>query len=91
MAFAKGRAFVILNRMAEQGNSEAQKILQNLNSMSQEDLDSKLSKLFNSGSKGDAGDTKAPEGKKEAPKATKEPKEGKVKQPFAEREGQYDE
>ena len=86
MAFAKGRAFVILNRMAESGNSEAKKILGNLNSMSQEDLDSKLSTLFGKGGASKEGDTapkdekggKAPEGKEEAPKGTKEPKEGKV-------------
>jgi hypothetical protein len=86
MAFAKGRAFVILNRMAESGNSEAKKILSNLNSMSQEDLDSKLSTLFGKGGASKEGDTtpkdekggKAPEGKEEAPKGTKEPKEGKV-------------
>jgi hypothetical protein len=76
MAFAKGRAFVILNRMAESGNSEAKKILGNLNSMSQEDLDSKLSTLFGKGGTSKEGDTapkdekggKAPEGKEEAPK-----------------------
>jgi hypothetical protein len=86
MAFAKGRAFVILNRMAESGDSEAKKILSNLNSMSQEDLDSKLSTLFGKGGASKEGDTapkdekgsKAPEGKEEAPKGTKEPKEGKV-------------
>jgi hypothetical protein len=86
MAFAKGRAFVILNRMAESGDSEAKKILSNLNSMSQEDLDSKLSTLFGKGGASKEGDTapkdekgsKALEGKEEAPKGTKEPKEGKV-------------
>jgi hypothetical protein len=86
MAFAKGRAFVILNRMAESGNSEAKKILGNLNSMSQEDLDSKLSTLFGKGGASKEGDTapketkggKAPEGKETAPKGKKEPKEGKV-------------
>jgi hypothetical protein len=79
MAFAKGRAFVILNRMAESGNSEAKKILGNLNSMSQEDLDSKLSTLFGKGGTSKEGDTapkdekggKAPEGKEEAPKGEK--------------------
>ena len=86
MAFAKGRAFVILNRMAESGNSEAKKILSNLNSMSQEDLDSKLSTLFGKGGASKEGDTapkdekggKAPKGKETAPKGKKEPKEGKV-------------
>ena len=86
MAFAKGRAFVILNRMAESGNSEAKKILGNLNSMSQEDLDSKLSTLFGKGGASKEGDTapkdekggKAPEGKEAAPKGEKGAKEGKV-------------
>jgi hypothetical protein len=86
MAFAKGRAFVILNRMAESGDSEAKKILSNLNSMSQEDLDSKLSTLFGKGGASKEGDTapkdekggKAPEGKETALKGKKEPKEGKV-------------
>jgi hypothetical protein len=91
MAFAKGRAFVILNRMAESGNSEAKKILGNLNSMSQEDLDSKLSTLFGKGGTSKEGDTapkdekggKAPEGKEEAPKGEKGAIEGDaaVKQP----------
>jgi hypothetical protein len=62
--------------MAESGNSEAKKILGNLNSMSQEDLDSKLSTLFGKGGASKEGDTapkdekggKAPEGKETAPK-----------------------
>lgn len=86
MAFAKGRAFVILNRMAESGNSEAKKILGNLNSMPQEDLDSKLSTLFGKGGASKEGDVapketkgdKAPEGKEDAPKGEKGAKEGKV-------------
>lgn len=61
MAFAKGRAFVILNRMAEQGNPEAKKILKNLNSMSQEQLDGELSKLF--GKSGGGEKAAAPKGK----------------------------
>jgi hypothetical protein len=73
--------------MAESGNSEAKKILGNLNSMSQEDLDSKLSTLFGKGGASKEGDTapkdekggKAPEGKEEAPKGEKGAKEGKVK------------
>jgi hypothetical protein len=61
MAFAKGKAFVILNRMAEQGNPEAKKILKNLNSMSQEQLDGELSKLF--GKSGGGEKAAAPKGK----------------------------
>jgi len=72
MAFAKGRAFVILNRMAEQGNPEAKKILKNLNSMSQEQLDGELSKLF--GKSGGGEKAAAPKGKEVAGKGTKEPK-----------------
>jgi hypothetical protein len=72
MAFAKGKAFVILNRMAEQGNPEAKKILKNLNSMSQEQLDGELSKLF--GKSGGGEKAAAPKGKEVAGKGTKEPK-----------------
>lgn len=71
MAFAKGRAFVILNRMAEQ-NPEAKKLLNNLNSISQEDFDAQFGKLLGKGGSS-AGDEP-----KTAPKSEKGAKEGKV-------------
>jgi hypothetical protein len=57
--------------MAEQGNPEAKKILKNLNSMSQEQLDGELSKLFGKSGGGEKAaapkgqEAKKPEGKKE--------------------------
>jgi hypothetical protein len=78
MAFAKGRGFVILNSMAEDGNPDAQRLLKNLKSMPQDEFDAEFTQLLGSSKgggsakgspKGDAKKGDAPE--KAAPKSNK--------------------
>jgi hypothetical protein len=61
MAFAKGRGFVILNSMAEDGNPDAQRLLKNLKSMPQDEFDAEFTQLLGS-SKGGGSAKGSPKG-----------------------------
>lgn len=47
MGFIKGRAYPIIAAMAKDGNEKAKKLLANVNSMSQDEVEGMISELFN--------------------------------------------
>jgi len=81
MAFAKGRGFVILNSMAEDGNPDAQRLLKNLKSMPQDEFDAEFTQLLGSSKGGGSakgspkGDAKKGDAPEKAAKGEKTPKE----------------
>jgi hypothetical protein len=58
MGFIKGRAYPIILAMAKDGNEKAKKLLANVDSMAQDEVESMVSEIFGSGSSGESKDWK---------------------------------
>ena len=80
MAFAKGRGFVILNSMAEDGNPDAQRLLKNLKSMPQDEFDAEFTQLLGS-SKGGGSAKGSPKGDAKKGDAPEKAAKGESKKP----------
>lgn len=58
MGFIKGRAYPIIAAMAKDGNEQAKKLLEGVDSMDQDQVDSMISEIFGSKTTGDSKDWK---------------------------------